>query len=113
MKIFNVSIQVSISQIGEIADREPEPKPFNDDPVDKQAQVMDKYLGKLVRMMPPSFGPSGADGQSMNESVKIVADSFEDVQAILGRFHKLAGDLPAAPASVVEQAMNPPILGLG
>jgi|HubBroStandDraft_2_1064218.scaffolds.fasta_scaffold129222_3 hypothetical protein len=126
MKIFNVSLRLVISQIGEIpdlpAEAEPaEKKPFNDDPVDKQEGVMSRYLDRIEKMMMMIGGPAlvafGQEpaGASMSENVRIAAANFEDLQAVLRKFSDTINALPAAPESLLAsiQGGQPPARGRG
>ena len=111
MKIFNVSVCVEINQIGEIVEREPETppaaKPFNDDPVDKAERMLDRYLEKAnlggARIL--GFAAAG-DSTRMVENIRVTADSFEDLQEILRKFHTTVKALPTVPDSLVRQASN-------
>jgi hypothetical protein len=42
----------------------------------------------------------------MVENVRITAETFEDVQAILASFHAVAKKLPYVPDSLVQQMMQ-------
>jgi hypothetical protein len=118
MKIFNVSLRVDIAQIAEIPDRpietnESSRKPFSDDPLDRQEQLMDKYLGKLANIAPPRLpgyypGAGGQDGASMAQSVRISAESFDDLSAILKQFDRVVKELHPVPDSIVRSALEPP-----
>lgn len=116
MKIFNVNLRVTIQQMGELADRETEtpvepPKPsFNDDPIDKAEKMLNKYLDRAVGPRgvvagPMGFYPGEQDGHTMTENVRITAESFEELQAILAKFHAVAKELPAVPESLIRQAI--------
>ena len=114
MKIFNVSLSVRISQVGEIRDSETEstesPKPFNDDPLDKADQMMSKWMKNLAPRIPSPQGPfyvgsyaaGEGDSQTVTENVRINAETFEELQAILAKFHAVIRALPAMPDSIVE-----------
>lgn len=120
MKIFNVSVCIEINQIGEIVDREPETpqpaKPFNDDPLDKAEKMLDRYLEKANLVSPRRMDLLGfGDSTRMTENIRVTAESFEDLQAILRKFHATAKELPTVPDSLVRQANNftPAIGGIG
>jgi hypothetical protein len=112
MKIFNVSIHVSISQIGQIPDEPPEPetkKPFNDDPLDKQEKIMDKYLDRISHLMGKGqhifaggFPGDEMEGASMKRNIRIVAEDFEELQGILSKFNETAKQLHAVPDSLFK-----------
>jgi hypothetical protein len=123
MKIFNVSLRVTIQQIGEIVDHEPDtpvdaPKPelfserANLDPLDKADKMLNKYLDRAlgprgpVGVIPIGLYPGEQDGQTITENIRIAAESFEDLQAILAKFHAVAKQLPAVPESLIRQAAN-------
>lgn len=108
MKIFNVRINVQINQVAQIPDN-PEstgPKPFNDDPIDKQADMLDNYLKKAAAAF-GGRGPGGmipgmdGDRAEMSRSVNVAAETFEDLQAILAKFNDAAKTLVAVPDSLL------------
>jgi hypothetical protein len=112
MKIFNISVRVTATQIGEIPDMPAEApadekKPFNDDPVDKQDAMLTKYMDRIEKLMGrgPGFGMLGfateVDGASSSESVRIAVSSFDDLQAVLKKFSETIHGLPAAPDSLL------------
>jgi hypothetical protein len=121
MKIFNVSLRVTIQQIGEIAEHEPEmpvevPKPelfserANLDPIDKADKMLNRYLDRALGSRGPvgvliGSYPGDQDGQTITENVRIAAESFEDLQAILAKFHAVAKALPSVPDSIIRQAI--------
>lgn len=107
MKIFNVRICVQINQIAQIPDN-PEstgPKPFNDDPVDKQAEMLDKYLGKVANAFgarsPIGMVATEGDRAEMTRNVNVAAETFEELQAILAKFNDTAKTLIAVPDSLL------------
>jgi hypothetical protein len=105
MKIFNVRINVQINQVAQIPDN-PEntgPKPFNDDPVDKQSDMLDRYLGKVAHVFGPRspMGASEGDRAEMTRSVNVAAETFEELQAILAKFNDTAKTLVAVPDSLL------------
>jgi hypothetical protein len=115
MKIFNVSLRVQINQIGEIPDNPPdlpvkEKEPFDDDPVNKQEKILNKYLDRVERMnaprpvMPGMFYGNESDGASMTRNIRISAETFEDLAEILKKFSDIAKTLPEVPDSVVPSA---------
>jgi hypothetical protein len=121
MKIFNVSLRVTIQQIAEIAEHEPEisetkselfSERANLDPIDKADKMLNKYLDRAlgprgpVGVLPIGLYPGEQDGQTITENVRIAAESFEDLQAILAKFHAVAKQLPAVPESLIRQAAN-------
>ena len=122
MKIFNVSIRVSIQQVAEIPDRPtdtaPVKEPFNDDPLDKADKILSKHFDRLgigggrpiaIRpgmVMGGAYGTE-SDGASMSRSVRVAAESFEELQAILAKFNDAAKQLAAVPDSLLtEHAQN-------
>lgn len=119
MKIFNVSLRVSITQVADIPDNPPEPpspetknEPFNDDPLHKQEKILNSYLDRLEKIQqPPRFmvGIPGelGEGASMAQNVKITADDFEDLSAILKKFSDVAKQLSRVPDSIVAAAADP------
>jgi hypothetical protein len=117
MKIFNLNIRVTATMIAEIPDLPAEPgpeekKPFNDDPLDKQAAVMDRYLDRVEKMMNGAGRPGvfimgqDPDGASTAESVRIAVANFDDLQAVLKKFSETLHALPAAPDSLLA-SMQP------
>ncbi len=124
MKIFNVSLRVSITQIAEIPDNPPEPaipvkEPFNDDPLDKQEKILSKYMDRLEKIQAePSplqefrggivFPGDKRDGASMSQNIKISAETFEDLSAILKKFSDVSKTLPTIPESLLTSALPNP-----
>jgi hypothetical protein len=113
MKIFNVSIRVQIDQVLEIPDTEPEPakrEPFNDDPLDKAEKIMDRYIQKTglgrAPLVAMPFPGMGSDGTMMTENVKVQAETFEELQNILMKFHMKFQELPAVPESLITQHLQ-------
>ena len=111
MKIFNVSLRVQINQIAHIPDNpaEPAPKePFNDDPLDKQKKILDSYMDRVERMNAPRLvGPGFAtesESASMNRSVQVQAETFEDLSAILQKFSDTLKQIPAVDPSLLKVA---------
>jgi hypothetical protein len=105
MKIFNVRINVQINQIAQIPDN-PEstaPKPFNDDPVDKQAEMLNKYLDKAAHVFGGRSPLMVAEGDraEMTRSVNVAAETFEELQGILAKFNETAKTLSAVPDSLL------------
>ena len=106
MKIFNVRINVQINQIAEIPDNPEstaEKKPFNDDPVDKQAEMLEKYLGKVAHVFAPRspLNVTEGDRAEMTRSVNVAAETFEELQGILAKFNETAKSLVAVPDSLL------------
>lgn len=115
MKIFNVSLRVVISQVAELPDAPQDsesqpPQKFNDDPLDKQEKILDRYMTRLEKIQAPPMRPGyfvpgiDQDGASMSQNVRIVAANFEDLSAILKKFDDTAKSLPAVPDSVLQNA---------
>jgi hypothetical protein len=116
VKIFSVSIRVNITQVGEVMDS-PEspaseenvpPTKFNDDPVDKQEKMLNSYMDRIERMQSPSltrmpFAAPPSDSHQLTETVRITANTFEDLQAILSRFHAVAKELQPVPDSLLRE----------
>lgn len=124
MKIFNVSLQVRITQIAEIPDNpevpaEPETEkfdPLNDDPMKKQEKFLNKYLDRAEKLMAPTprigpgmfaFAPDQMEGASMSRNVKVQAETFEDLSAILAKFNEAAKTLHAIPDSLLASSIPP------
>jgi hypothetical protein len=123
MKIFNVSLRVVITQIAEIPDNpdmpaEPEPEkfdPLNDDPMKKQKQFLDKYMERAEKLMVggprpfpgmlAAYSPDQQEGASMSRNVKVQAETFEDLSAILAKFNEAAKSLHAIPDSLLEASV--------
>lgn len=109
MKIFNVSLRVQITQIAEIPDNPateppPEKERFTDDPMDKQEKVLNKYLDRLVDIQQPRglAYASESEAASMNRSVKVQAETFEDLAAILQKFSNTLKEIPAVDPSLLK-----------
>jgi hypothetical protein len=122
VKIFNVSLHVRITQIAQIPDNPPEPapaakEPFNDDPLDKQEKIMNKYLDRMAEIQGPRGGTyaSEAESASMRRSVKIQAETFEELSDILRKFDQLAKSLPPVDESLLKVAtfVAPPAFNFG
>jgi|SRR5882724_333617 len=113
MKIFNVSLRVQITQIAQIPDNPESPspqekQPFNDDPLDKQEKIMNKYFDRLAAFQGPVGGvvfATESEGASMNRSVKVQAETFEDLAAILQKFSDTLKHIPEVDSSLLKVAM--------
>lgn len=113
MKIFNVSLRVQITQIALIPDNPetlaPEEKqPFNDDPLDKQEKMLNKYLDRIasIQQMPGAVAyATESEGASMNRSVNVHAETFEDLAAILQKFSDTLKKIPEVDSSLLKVAM--------
>ena len=125
MKIFNVRVRVDIVLVTTLPDELPEPTtprahvPYNDDPVDKQAKMMDEYLNKAAKVFGargpalyvPGMPGDGGDSASMTRSINVQAETFEELQAILQKFNQVAKELHAVPDSLLT-AHNPSLTPL-
>lgn len=101
MKLFSVHFEVSIREIGELEDPK-EVKPLSeefsaDSPMHDAAKLFEK-MGERIGGSP--FGPypitretSSGDGMAMQQTVKVAAGGFEELQAILKKFHDVATSL--------------------
>jgi hypothetical protein len=120
MKIFNINVRVTATQIAEIPDNPPEQlppakEPFNDDPIDKQAKMIDRYMDKMAKLMgsspvPGLFGPNGpegGEGATMSRNARIAAGSFDDLTAILQKFSDTLNGLPSVPESLMPGHESP------
>lgn len=125
MKIFNVSLRVVITQIAELPDNPPDPpspskEPFCDDPQVKTEKMLDRYMDRLEKIQnaPPARFPGyfpgveSADAASMVKNVKVQAETFEDLEAILRMFSDTAKALHAVPDSILGGAV-PTIPSMG
>jgi hypothetical protein len=110
MKIFNVSLQVRITQIAQIPDNptDPEPRakePFNDDPMDKQEKILNKYLDRVAAIQTPHAAiPSEAESAMLTRSIRVQAETFEDLQAILQKFNAVTKEIPTVDESLLKVA---------
>jgi len=97
MKLFSVLLQVRIVELGPLE----EPKPSATEALGVDSPWKD--MGKLVEVLKdqgvfpstpiyPGYGDA-MGSMSMSESVKIAASSFEELQAILAKFHATATSL--------------------
>lgn len=99
MKLFNVNVAVRITEIGELQDPQPSfaeelAKDFRDDPLKAQAKLMEKAASLMAPPKVVGFFPGDAPaGVSMNSNVQIAAGSFEELQAILQKFHEVGASL--------------------
>jgi hypothetical protein len=112
MKSVNVSLRVQITQVAEIPDNPPsdvpEPsKPFNDDPLDKQEKIMTKYLDRLATMhqAPGMAYTRESESAAMNRSVRVQAETFEDLSAILQKFSNTLKEIPEVDGSLLKVAV--------
>jgi len=117
MKIFNVSLQVIISQIAELPDNPPEPtpKPFNDNLL-KQAEALFERAERIMAPRPvmPGFGAYGKqDGASMRQSVRIQAETHEDLQAVLKMFSDTVKAINKVPDSLLRESTGIIIPSIG
>lgn len=97
MKVYSLTLSVRIALIGEM---DPEPVPAQpalsdnlpDDPVKASAVILDRLDHYLTKSAPPMFPgqPVENDQMAMNETHKIVATNFEELQAVLAKFHATA-----------------------
>lgn len=104
MKIFNVALQVTITQIAELPDNPPT-APFNDDPLKK----VDQFFERAERIMaprPPMIGMVGygSDGASITQNVRIQAETYEDLQAVLRMFADTVKAIHKVPDSILKDA---------
>jgi hypothetical protein len=109
VKIFNVSLQVQITQIAELPDNPPEleKKPFNDDPLKKAEALFDR----AERIMAPhpvmvmGVYPGQSDGAQITQNVRIQAETYEDLQAILKMFADTVKAIHKVPDSILRESM--------
>lgn len=110
MKIFNVALRVSITQIAELPDNPTAevPKPFNDNPL-KQAEALFERAERIMAPRPPmpGFGayPGESDGAQLTQNVRIQAETYEDLQAILKMFADTVKAINKAPDSLLRDAV--------
>lgn len=102
MKLFNVRLHVQITEIGVVGERDADAQPpleslihdrQNDSPLKDAAKLMDGYLARVTAPQKFPFYTSSANGDdavNMTENVHIAASSFEELQAILAKFHGTA-----------------------
>jgi hypothetical protein len=110
LKIFNVSLRVSITQIAELPDNPPDPtpKPFNDNPL-KQAEAL---FDRAERIMQPRmamaipYGDAGSDGAQITQNVRIQAETYEDLQAVLKMFADTVKAIHTVPDSILRDAAH-------
>jgi hypothetical protein len=100
VKLFAVHFEVSIREIGELEEPK-EVKPLSeefsaDSPMRDAARLFDR-LGERMPgspFAPPLPGISvGGDNMSMQQNVQVAAGGFEELQAILKKFHDVAASL--------------------
>jgi hypothetical protein len=111
MKIFNVLLRVQISQIAELPDNpppDPTPKPFNDNPL-KQAEALFERAERIMapRLPMPGFGMFAPeqDGAQFTQNVRIQAETYEDLQAILKMFADTVKAINKVPDSLLREAV--------
>jgi hypothetical protein len=116
VKIFNVSLRVIITQIAELPDHQPEtpPKAFNDNPL-KQAEALFQRAERIMapRAMMPGPGmyyPGGesSDGAGLTQNVRIQAETYEDLQAVLKMFADTVKAIHTVPDSILRDALGAP-----
>lgn len=111
MKLFNVHFRVQITEIGELED----PKPtlsegFADGSPIKEMGVLFERLkesGAFPGSSPTIVGPYGeGPGISMSaaDTVKVAANSFEELQVMLAKFHATAQSLSGLPVEERKSA---------
>ena len=111
MKIFNVSLRVSITQIAELPDTplETPTKPSNDNPL-KQAEALFERAERIMMprpMMPGAFYPGGdSDGAQITQNIRIQAETYEDLQAVLKMFADTVKAVHAVPDSILRDALG-------
>lgn len=111
MKIFNVAVSVSILQIAELPDNPPPeatPKPFNDNPL-KQAEALfdraERIMAPRAPMLPGYAYPGENDGAKMIQNVRIQAETYEDLQAVLKMFADTVKAIHKVPDSILKEAI--------
>jgi hypothetical protein len=109
VKIFNVALRVSITQIAELPDNPPAdvPKPFNDNPL-KQAEALFERAERFMAPRPPMPGlgyPGESDGAQLTQNVRIQAETYEDLQSILKMFADTVKAIHKAPDSLLRDAV--------
>lgn len=80
--------------------------------------MLDRYMDRLEKIaaggaspFPGMFFPGeNADGASMSQNVKITAESFEDLSAVLKRFSEAAKGLATVPDSLFIPGVSSPIV---
>lgn len=118
MKIFNVWLRVSILQIAELPDNPPEPtapKPFNDNPL-KQAEALFERAERIMAPRPmvvPGFAmhPEQSEGASLTQNVRIQAETYEDLQAVLKMFADTVKAIQKVPDSLLRDPHIVSIIG--
>jgi hypothetical protein len=79
----------------------------------KQQKMLDRYMDRVEKLKAPrAIGiayPGEHDAQTMTENVRIAAETFEELQAILAKFHAVAKQLPAVPDSVIAPSKLTPM----
>jgi hypothetical protein len=117
MKIFNVSLRVSITQIAELPDNPPTeaPKPFNDNPLKAAEALFDRAERFMApRVAVPGFGgmyPGEGDGAQFTQSVRIQAETYEDLQSVLKMFADTVKAINKVPDSLLKEAVPAPSFG--
>jgi hypothetical protein len=118
MKIVSVKLSLSLVELGEYQDPtppEPEaPKKFNDDPLDKQERIMDKYLDRIVEIQRPPAVPGyfqmpggGGNQLSLDRQFTILCTGFDELQQIVNAIEAQARKIhEAAPAPAAPQAFG-------
>jgi len=98
MKLFSVHFEVSIREIGELEDPK-EVKPLSeefsaDSPIRDAARLFER-LGERMPGSPfaPPLMVTSGDGMQMQQTVKIAAGGFQELQEILKKFHDVAASL--------------------
>jgi len=115
VKLYSVHFEVSIREIGPLEEPEPTPETIpltegisKDSPLHDAAELFERMQAKGMFPGPMPYlrrrrrgalalGPgdvlSTGDGMSINETVETTADSFEELQGILAKFHAIAAAL--------------------
>lgn len=115
MKIFNVSLRVSITQIAELPDNPPDTPAhpsLSDNPL-KAAEALFDRAERIMAPRPipgvPGFGMYGteSDGASLTQNVRIQAETYEDLQAVLKMFSDTVKAINKVPDSLLSSAMHP------
>jgi hypothetical protein len=111
LKIFNVSLRVSITQIAELPDNPPEvtPESRSIDPL----KVQERLLERAERMMAPRIAMPGtfyangeSDGAQFTQNVRIQAETYEDLQAVLKMFADTVKAIHTVPDSILRDAAH-------
>jgi hypothetical protein len=108
MKIVNVKVIVQITEVADYQEAPPEPEAekFNDDPLDKQEKILNKYADRILGAQRPAvtYYAGESNGLSLSLNFSVLTSGFEELQGILARFEMVSKAIHEAAPAPAQQA---------